>query len=234
MRDDVHMNDRPLGPQSVTVRHEPVQARAAQRVEALLDAAAAVVVEHGIEHLTTALVAERAGASIGTVYRYFPDRVAVLVSLGERNLERLRNALARVLAQPHDTWMDATDAVIGAMVDTFREVPSFRSLRTGEGLDLGPQARDEVAPQFAALIAEYVAARWAIELDEERQDALVLAIGGLDALVTYAFLHDPHGDPRYLALGRSCAMQHLTMAFGEPTAIADADAVAIADAGRDQ
>lgn len=226
MRDDVHMNDRPLGQQSVTVRHEPVQARAAQRVEALLDAAAAVVVEHGIEHLTTALVAERAGASIGTVYRYFPDRVAVLVALAERNLERLRHALARVLAEPHETWTDATDAVIGAMVDTFREVPSFRSLRTGEGLDLGPQAREEVAPQFAAIMADYVGARWGIELDEARHEALVLAVGGLDALVTYAFLHDPHGDPRYLALGRVCALQHLQLAFGEPTPAREDDAAA--------
>ncbi|MGM1029918.1 MAG: TetR/AcrR family transcriptional regulator [Actinomycetota bacterium] len=215
------MNERPLGQQSVTVRHEPVQARAAQRVEALLDAAAAVVVEHGIEHLTTALVAERAGASIGTVYRYFPDRVAVLVALAERNLERLRHALARVLEQPHDTWVDATDAVIGAMVDTFREVPSFRSLRTGEGLDLGPQAREQVAPQFAAIMADYVRGRWGVELDEERHEALVLAVGGLDALVTYAFLHDSHGDPRYLALGRTCAMQHLVIAFGEPTSAGD-------------
>jgi AcrR family transcriptional regulator len=216
MRQYVHMSDRPIGQPSVTVRHEPVQARAAQRVEALLDAAAAVVVEHGIEHLTTALVAERAGASIGTVYRYFPDRVAVLVALAERNLERMRHAVGRVLAQPHPTWADATDAVIGAMIDTFREVPSFRSLRTGEGLDLGPVAREQVAPLFAEVIAAYVAERWSIELDEERHASLVLAIGGLDALVTYAFLHDAHGDPRYLELGRMCAMHHLVSAFGEP------------------
>lgn len=221
VRDDVHMNERPIGQQSVTVRHEPVQARAAQRVEALLDAAAAVVVEHGIEHLTTALVAERAGASIGTVYRYFPDRVAVLVALAERNLERLRLALERVLAMPHDRWTDATDAVIAAMVDTFREVPSFRSLRTGEGLDLGPQAREHVAPRFAGMMEEYVRERWGIELDEEGQEQLVLAVGGLDALVTYAFLHDPHGDPRYLALGRTCAVQHLAAAFGDPVSADD-------------
>jgi AcrR family transcriptional regulator len=216
MRQYVHMSDRPIGQPSITVRHEPVQARAAQRVEALLDAAAGVVVEHGIEHLTTALVAERAGASIGTVYRYFPDRVAVLVALAERNLERMRHAIGLVLAQPHTGWPDATDAVIGAMIDTFREVPSFRSLRTGEGLDLGPVARPPVAPLFAAVMAEYVAERWGMDLDEGQRTDLELAIGTLDALVTYAFLHDPHGDPRYLELGRACAMHHLVSAFGEP------------------
>ncbi|KAA6433895.1 TetR/AcrR family transcriptional regulator [Agrococcus sediminis] len=218
MRDDVPMNDRsddgPSVP-SVTVRHEPVQARAAQRVEALLDAAAAVVVEHGIEHLTTALVAERAGASIGTVYRYFPDRVAVLVALAERNHERMRHAVGRVLAMPHETWQEAAEALFDTMIEIFRELPSFRSLRAGEGLDLGPQHREPVAPQFAAVVEAHVRERWGIELDDAGRIDLEKAIGGLDALVTYAFLHDADGDARYLELGRECALRHLTAAFGE-------------------
>lgn len=185
----------------MTVRHEPVQARAALRIEALLDAAAAVVVEHGIEHLTTALVAERAGASIGTVYRYFPDRVAVLVALAERNLERLRLAIERVLIAEHPSIAATTEAVLAAMVDTFREVPSFRSLRGGEGLDLGPVGRAPVVPAFVDDIAEHLLERWGIELDDEQRSELEVAIGAFDALVTYAFLHDPDGDPRYLELG---------------------------------
>ena len=69
------------------LRNEPVQARSTARLTSLLDAAAEVVDEIGFERLTTAMVAERAGASIGTVYRYFPDRIAVLhsaLSDGER------------------------------------------------------------------------------------------------------------------------------------------------------
>ena len=58
------------------LRNEPVQARSTARLGALMDAAAAVVDEIGFERLTTAMVAERAQASIGTVYRYFPDRIA--------------------------------------------------------------------------------------------------------------------------------------------------------------
>ncbi|MCR8671884.1 TetR/AcrR family transcriptional regulator [Agrococcus sp. HG114] len=194
------MIERPA-PSSVTVRHEPVQARAALRIEALLDAAAAVVVEHGIEHLTTALVAERAGASIGTVYRYFPDRVAVLVALAERNLERMRLAIERVLLAEHPSLSETIEAVVEAMVETFREVPSFRSLRAGEGLDLGPGQRAPVVSTFVGDVVEHLRERWGIELDDAQREALEVAIGVLDALVTYAFLHDPDGDPRYLALG---------------------------------
>ena len=195
------MSDHSTPPPSVTVRHEPVQARAAHRIEALLDAAAAVVVEHGIEHLTTALVAERAGASIGTVYRYFPDRVAVLVALAERNLERLRFAIERELAAGHETWEQTLESLVGAMIDTFREVPSFRMLRAGEGLDLGPQHRDAVAPLFVDDLLAFLHERWGVDSGAEQREQLELAIGGLDALVTYAFLHDPDGDPRYLSMG---------------------------------
>ena len=67
---------------SAPIRNEPVQARSTARLATLLDSAAAVISEIGYERLTTAMVAERAGASIGTVYRYFPDRIAVLQSLG--------------------------------------------------------------------------------------------------------------------------------------------------------
>ena len=81
------------------LRNEPVQARSAARLTALLDAAAAIVDEIGFERFTTAMVAERAGASIGTVYRYFPDRIAVLQSLAARNLERV---LDRVVAEVRD------------------------------------------------------------------------------------------------------------------------------------
>jgi AcrR family transcriptional regulator len=203
------MNDRGAAGPSVTVRNEPVQARAALRIEALLDAAAAVVDEHGIEHLTTALVAERAGASIGTIYRYFPDRVAVLVALAERNLERMRLAVDRVLEAEHASLADTLEAVVAAVVDTFREVPSFRFLRAGEGLDLGPGQRHPVVPIFVADVAEHLHERWGIELDEEQRRELETAIGALDALVTYAFLHDPDGDPRYLGIGIDLARSKL-------------------------
>ena len=209
------MNDRTAPPATVTVRNEPVQARAAHRIEALLDAAAAVVVDHGVEHLTTALVAERAGASIGTVYRYFPDRVAVLVALAERNLERIRFAIERVLGAEHATWPDAMEAMVAAMIDTFREVPSFRMLRTGEGLDLGPHHRDAVAPLFVEDVVGYLRERWGVDPDDEQRERLELAIGGLDALVTYAFLHDPDGDQRYLAMGVQLAREQLAALFPE-------------------
>src|SRR3954447_8939729 len=108
----------------VLLRNEPVQARSAARLSSLLDAAAEVVEEIGYERLTTAMVAERAGASIGTVYRYFPDRIAVLQALGARNLDRvLTRAIDELVDPKHDNWAEALGSSFGLLVEMFRSEP---------------------------------------------------------------------------------------------------------------
>ena len=50
--------------------------------ERILDAAGAVIAEHGID-APVHLIAKRAGVGIGTLYRNFPDRDALVLSLFE-------------------------------------------------------------------------------------------------------------------------------------------------------
>jgi AcrR family transcriptional regulator len=66
------------------VRRVPQQERAAKRVDALLDAAGEVIAERGFEAATMTAIAERAGASIGSVYQYFPDKDALVFALRTR------------------------------------------------------------------------------------------------------------------------------------------------------
>lgn len=75
---------------SVTLlRHDPVQSRSQQRLNEIRTAARHVIATVGRDRLTTALVAERAGCSIGTFYRYFADRVALLDDLYPNRCEGL-------------------------------------------------------------------------------------------------------------------------------------------------
>ena len=60
------------------LRNHPVQARARERLRSILKAGEEILAEVGRDRLTTAMVAHRAGMSIGTFYRYFLDRVALL------------------------------------------------------------------------------------------------------------------------------------------------------------
>jgi len=60
------------------LRNQPTQKRSLEQLQHILTAARAVLAEVGMHALTTALIADRVGISIGTVYRYYDDRVAIL------------------------------------------------------------------------------------------------------------------------------------------------------------
>lgn len=189
---------------SALIRNEPVQARSTARLATLLDSAAAVIDEIGYEKLTTAMVAERAGASIGTVYRYFPDRIAVLQSLASRNLERLMVRVSEKLSRAeHASAQDALLAVVDVMVDLFRTEPGFRPLRAGDVLDLLPPTTDEPASAVVttavgdALVERYGAADTA-----EFRLAVGSAVEVADALVARAFARSSAGDDALLAEAR--------------------------------
>lgn len=59
----------------------PQQPRARATVARITAAAADILVEEGLGGLNTNAIAERAGVNISTLYRYFPDKYAVLVQL---------------------------------------------------------------------------------------------------------------------------------------------------------
>lgn len=62
----------------MSIRTTPVQSRANVTLDKIETAAKEVLAEVGRDRITTGMVAERAGVSIGTLYRYFEDRVALL------------------------------------------------------------------------------------------------------------------------------------------------------------
>jgi len=59
-------------------RHLPQQERSRATLELLEKSARQVLETEGRDRFTTAQVATAAGVSIGTLYRYFPDRTAIL------------------------------------------------------------------------------------------------------------------------------------------------------------
>lgn len=63
----------------------PRQTRGQARVDAILDTAAAVIVEEGVAGVTMHALARRARTSIGSLYHFFPDRDSVLEALCERH-----------------------------------------------------------------------------------------------------------------------------------------------------
>ena len=200
----------------VPLRNAPVQARSTARLTALLDAAAAVVDEIGFERLTTAMVADRAGASIGTVYRYFPDRIALLQALASRNLERVLTRAADEIVDPrHADWVEAMAASFDVFAEAFRSEPGFRGLRVGDVIDLRPAANERPFNSIVAnRLLDGLISRFGVPDSDEIRLRFEAAIEVTDALVARAFARDARGDEAFLAVARETSNSMLSEYFG--------------------
>jgi len=82
----------------ITPRTHPTQERARRTLELILDTALELLEEGGADGLTTKRLAERAGIRVRSVYRYFPNKLAVIYAVAERMAEREREAFVAGLA----------------------------------------------------------------------------------------------------------------------------------------
>jgi AcrR family transcriptional regulator len=173
-----------------TTRATPVQDRGRARVASILRAAGELLDEGGLERLTMEAVAQRAGTSIGTLYRYFPNRDSVLVALAEH----LGTVGLRQFAPMHDqekvTWTarDKAAEYVQEFERYLREHPGARGLlvcRSSLDPDVARHLRTE--SQWLDDVEGFVA-RWAPDLTpaEVRAAAVMLfRVGGLAMVVAF-------------------------------------------------
>jgi AcrR family transcriptional regulator len=201
---------------AANLRNEPVQARSTARLTALLDAAAAAIDELGYERLTTAMVAERAGASIGTVYRYFPDRIAVLQALSSRNLDGVLKGFERAIGDRRSsTWRDVVLGCFDVYVGAFRGVRGFASLRGGDVLDLRPSSGGPTAnSHIAETLMNGLAARFGTDASAATLFAFENAVEVQDALISRAFARTAKGDSAFLDSARALVLSILSERLG--------------------
>lgn len=80
-------------------RTQPVQRRAQERRNQILEVTAELLDEVGQDDLTTILVAKRAGVSVGTLYHYFPNKYAIMYALAEQWVGEMDIALQELEAE---------------------------------------------------------------------------------------------------------------------------------------
>lgn len=111
-----------LAESQLAPKKRPAQQRSVETYERLLAVTAELLAEVGVERLSTNLVCQRAGLSPPALYRYFPNKYALLHALGER-LMQAQNALIgkwltpEVLAEP-DAQLHTQ--LVGLFLDTHR------------------------------------------------------------------------------------------------------------------
>lgn len=143
---------------SLEKRRAPVQARAQQSHDAILKTAARLLDEVGMEGFNTNLLAERAGVKVRTVYRYFPNKYAVLVALTEAmavKWDTWMTGLYRSLGDPGSDWRQGLDQSIDHWVARSKREPG--SVALTQAMNATPQLQavhqhihDEICEKMAA------------------------------------------------------------------------------------
>ncbi|MFZ0205106.1 MAG: helix-turn-helix domain-containing protein [Roseiarcus sp.] len=99
---------------------EPRRRPGRLRVAALLEAGAAVIAERGFEAATMAEIAARAGAPIGSLYRFFPNKEVLADALLRRFKNTIDDAFAAIDARARELSIAALADALFALVDELR------------------------------------------------------------------------------------------------------------------
>lgn len=108
----------------------PIQLRAIRTRAALLATVDRIVAVDGHAAVTTTRVAEAAGVAVGTLYRYFTDRDALLLAAYDASVERIvSTCAARLKTMPSDITMEqAAISILRAYLETAVADPAHAGL----------------------------------------------------------------------------------------------------------
>jgi len=183
----------------VELRRRPVQARGQATFERILDVTAQLLDEHGVEALTTNHIAKAVGINVATLYQYFPNKQAVLLSLFKRQTAHRSGSAERLLADLDGArgWRRVVHAAIDAAVDLRRTTRGVLPLR--QAMRSNPQLleydRQDTILTAAVLASKLVeiggvgraeaelVARCAMEMISAILDMWLIESGGRDGRV---------------------------------------------------
>jgi AcrR family transcriptional regulator len=177
---------------TLTPRKKPSQERSRDRVDRILDATASLLGSKPLEKITTAAIAEKAGVPIGSVYQYFPNKLAVLAELARRVMEKVDIRTASLIAEDFGVlpWDQAIDRAIDATMQGYSEQPGYAQLL----LSIRPtpefrEITDESNERVAAMLAFHPALQAVIPADRI-QLVTRAAIQAVNALQDWALAED--------------------------------------------
>jgi AcrR family transcriptional regulator len=175
----------------------PLRKDAERNRQRILAAASEVFAESGLAASLDA-VAERAGVGVGTVYRRFPDKEALIDALFEARIDEIV-VIATECARKPDPW----DALVCFLDGAITLHGGDRALKeivfsTAHGHQRVSTARARIAPLVAGLVARAQEAG-SLREDFELTDAPVIQLM-LTAVIEYAGDAAPDLWRRYLAI----------------------------------
>jgi AcrR family transcriptional regulator len=172
-----------------STRRQPMQGRSQATVRRILDAAARLIEERPLDEITTNRIAEAAGLTIGALYRFFPDREAVIQAILQSFIDRFRDLINAYLVEVEPASREAlVDGLIDRYVDFMIEEPGFQALWFGGYLNIKAVDNDRVATlDLARAVKAYLVDRLGYRDEETLLMRVAITIEGGGHLLEFAF-----------------------------------------------
>jgi AcrR family transcriptional regulator len=198
------------------LRNAPMQARSRERLRRVLDAADDVLSLEGASTFTTTRVAAQAGVPIGSVYRFFPDKEAIVEALAVRYWSDFEDLVAGVAeADEAHALADPIGDVLDVLAAGFRARPGFLALwfgglRTERVRDATRPTREAIARSIERILARH----WPKASRRKRARVAEMAVLAGDGLLREAFRRDRRGDAAVLAESKLMLRAYVTERLG--------------------
>jgi AcrR family transcriptional regulator len=195
-------------------RRAPVQARSRRRVEAILDAAERLVVEHGVEALTTRQIALGAAVPVASLYQYFADKEAVLIALAQRDMaemdEQTAADLAALAASGELTVASLVETAMQAFVTVYARRRAFVEIYLRGRTNTAVRAFGREHNVRIARVLRELAVDSGLASPDLTEQAVVLAVEVGDRVFQLAYEHDDRGDQALVAEGVAMITAYLS------------------------
>jgi AcrR family transcriptional regulator len=110
-------------------RRIPQQDRGKRRVAALLEAAAVEFAHVGYDAATMKAIAKRAGASIGAVYQYFPNKEAIVSALRTQYVNEMEEHWIKIdESTARLSLKERTQSFVDVMIRFIEKHPAFTAI----------------------------------------------------------------------------------------------------------
>lgn len=176
-------------------RRVPTQARSRRKVEHLLDTAARLVVERGVDALTTREIALASGVPVASLYQYFADKEDVLLALAERDMAEMDTQVLADLSELRVlTLAGLVRTTMEAFVSVYRRRRAFVEiyLRGRSNAAVHQFGREHNA-RVAQVLRDFAIEQGLAEPSMPQASA-VLAVEIGDRVFQLAYEHDDDGD----------------------------------------
>jgi AcrR family transcriptional regulator len=176
------------------LRRVPRQERGRERVEKILNAAAVVIAEIGVDTMTTNAIASRADTSVGSLYQFFPNKEAIVEALAARYNAELRR-INEVAMSSKTTFLplnDLIERVVNPLLRFHEENPAYRHVYHAMNGPDGPSCGEaELHKAVVARLEAVIQARAPKMLPEKRHIYSTVAVLTVHALLGFAMTASP-------------------------------------------